>query len=283
MNELILKFQDLINDPIIQIGRKQFVTWEQVIKIFLCIIFAYLIYFIIKSFVDYRVKRKKLRGAQSKALVQLSGYIIFITTLIYLPHILGYSLSYFFVGSTALLVGLGFGLQQLFLDLVSGILLLIDKNINLGDVIKTETLEAYTGKIIHIGLRTTQIQTTDNQIILIPNSKMISSGVKSLMREKGAVRFRIDISVAYKTEMPKAISIIQKALNRDVRVEKSPIPDVTLKEFQSSGVLLEARFWLKELFQSEIILSDLRFEILKEFQLNDIEIPFQQTVVHIQK
>jgi small-conductance mechanosensitive channel len=160
---------------------------------------------------------------------------------------------------------------------------LIDKNVNLGDVIKTETLEAYTGKIIHIGLRTTQIQTVDNQIILIPNSKMISSGVKSLMREKGAVRFRINISVAYKTDMQKAIFIIQKTLNRDTRVEKSPIPDIVLKEFQSSGVLLEARFWLKELFQNEIILSDLRFEILKEFQLNNIEIPFQQTVVHIQK
>jgi small-conductance mechanosensitive channel len=221
-----------------------------------------------------------MRGAQSKILVQLSGYMIFVITLFYIPTIFGYSLSYFFLGSTALLVGLGFGLQQLFLDLLSGVLLLIDKNINLGDVIKLDNVNLPQGKIIHIGLRTTQVQTVDNQIILIPNSKMLSLGINSMMRERGSARFRIAISVAYNSDLDKVMNIVKKILNRDVRIDKDPEVNVILKDFGENGILLEARFWMKELFNSENILSDLRFELLKEFRTGEIEIPFPQRVIH---
>jgi small-conductance mechanosensitive channel len=243
---------------------------------------AYFIFFGFKTVINIQIKRKKVRGVQGKTLIQLFKYIVSISAFFFIMNTLGYSLSYIFLGSTALLVGLGFGLQQLFLDLISGIILLIDKNVNLGDVVKVDTgghINMF-GKIYHIGLRTTLLQTLDNEFIIIPNSKLLSSGAKSLMRDKGSVRFRISVGVHYATDMVLARKIIKQVMTRDVRVDKDPEATIILKDFADHSILLEARFYMKEIFNSENILSDLRFEILEEFRKNNINIPYPQMVIH---
>lgn len=245
----------------------------------------YFVYLFFRVIVNIQIRRKKIRNAQGKNLVQLIGYIITILALVSATNALGYSLSYLLVGSTALLVGIGFGLQQLFLDLVSGVILLIDKNINIGDVVKVDIpsgRENMYGKIHHIGLRATLLQNIDNEFIIIPNSKILSSGMKSLMRDKGSARYRINVQVGFNENMDKVKQVMMDAILSDSRVDHEPSPTIIIREFKDSGILLEIRFWMKELFNSEIILSDLRFKILDSFRSHGIHIPYPHQVLQAQ-
>jgi small-conductance mechanosensitive channel len=281
MNEINKLTEKFLSQPVLEIAKNK-ISLEEILYSLLIIIVAYFIFFGFKTVTNIQIKRKKVRGVQGKTLIQLFKYIVSISAFFFIMNTLGYSLSYIFLGSTALLVGLGFGLQQLFLDLISGIILLIDKNVNLGDVVKVDTgghINMF-GKIYHIGLRTTLLQTLDNEFIIIPNSKLLSSGAKSLMRDKGSVRFRISVGVHYATDMVLARKIIKQVMTRDVRVDKDPEATIILKDFADHSILLEARFYMKEIFNSENILSDLRFEILEEFRKNNINIPYPQMVIH---
>ncbi len=262
--------------PILEVAHAS-ISFSTIFYIAIILIVANLVYLGLKLFVSIQIKRNKIRNAQAKSLLQLFLYLLFIITFLFILNALGYSLSYLFVGSTALLVGLGFGLQQLFVDVISGVILLIDKNINLGDVVRLDTLsnkENMLGRIHHIGLRATLLQTIDNEFMIVPNSKFLTSGISSLMKDKGAVRFRIKVLVEYNEDMTLVRKVITEALFKNINVEKAPEPTIIAKDFADSGVLLEVRFWMKEIFTFENIVSDIRYQILEDFRTNNITIPF---------
>ncbi len=282
--------ENILNNYVTKIFDKPIVHFSKIeISIFTVFYLAFivlignLVYFAIKFFMNLQVKKGKIRQAQAKSLQQLLGYIVFIITILFLFNALGYSLSYVFVGSTALLVGLGFGLQQLFLDMISGVILLIDRNFNLGDVVRLDTSsgkENLHGRIQHVGLRTTLLQTIDNEFMVIPNSKFLSSGITSFMKDKGSARFRVTIQVEYKQDMELVKEILSEAVLKNSQVEKKPDPTIIIKEFRDNGILLEVRFWMKEIFYTENVLSEIRFQILEDFRKNNINIPFPQIVLH---
>jgi small-conductance mechanosensitive channel len=273
--------EKVLEKPVI--GVENFnLTFAEFVAVGIIFAVAYGIYWVIKIFFLWQVRRDKLRRSQSRTLIQLAGYIITLVAVTYAFSAVGYSLTYLLVGSTALLVGLGFGLQQLFVDLISGVILLIDKNINYGDVVFLEagSQKEFRGRIHKIGLRTTILETIDNEMVIIPNSKMLQTGIKSLMRGSGSVRFRINVLVAFNSDMQKVKELIFKSVKSHEKIESSPEPTIILKSFENDGVLVEVRFWMKELFNSENILSEVRFKILEGFQNAGIEIPFPQRVIH---
>ncbi len=272
----------LFEMPIVHVAKVE-ISISTIFYFVFVIVAAYLSYLVAKLFINVQIKKGKIRTAQGKSLLQLFGYLVFIVAILFVIRGFGYSLSYFFVGSTALLVGLGFGLQQLFLDVISGIILLVDKYVNLGDVVRLDTSsgrENMHGRIQRIGLRATLLQTTDNEFMVIPNSKFLSSGISSFMKERGSARFRISILVEYGQDMEQVKKVLSDAVLSDVNVDKNPNPTVIAKDFAESGILLEVRFWTKELFNSENVLSEIRFKILENFRANNIKIPFPQVVYH---
>jgi small-conductance mechanosensitive channel len=273
----------VLQKPLLQLPNIS-ITFTNLLFVGLIFLIAYFVHTLFKLLMALQVKRNVIKRAQSKTLSQLAAYVFTILAVAASFSYIGYSLSYFFLGSTALLVGIGFGLQQLFVDLISGVILLIDKNVNYGDVVMIDIPGSSinnSGRIVQIGLRTTQLETIDNQILIVPNSKILSNGLKSLMRSRGAVRFRIDLHVAYNSDMEKVKTLMIKAALSNYNTEKDPVPNIIVKSFDDNGVSVELRFWMKELFNSENHLSEIRFEILKLFRENNIEIPFPQRVVHM--
>lgn len=282
MEQLFSKYiSPLIETPIVKVADKG-IAFSNIFYSLLIIGVAYGVYISAKILLNIYIKRKSIRSSQGKALLQLFGYVVTMVAVFFVIKAFGYTLSYLLLGSTALLVGLGFGLQQLFLDLVSGVIILIDKDINLGDVVKVDipsSKDPMHGRIYHIGLRATLLQNIDNEFMIIPNSKFLASGVRSLMRDKGSARFRIHILVEFNQDMKQAVKVLMESVLKDPRVEQEPAPTIIVKEFQANGVMLEARFWMRELFNSEIILSDVRFKILEDFHANGIKIPFPHQVI----
>lgn len=282
METFLFQYLDTLFDkPLVHLADTA-ISFSTLIYVAIILVVANAVYLFVRILVNIQIKRNKIRSAQGRSLLQLFGYILTIISFLFIIRNLGYSLSYFLVGSTALLVGLGFGLQQLLLDVVSGVILLIDKNVNLGDVVRVDIpsgKEDMHGRIHHIGIRATLLQTIDNEFMVIPNSKFLASGVRSLMRDKGSARFRINIQVQFSEDMEKARRILMEAVLKDERVDKTPTPTIIIRDFRDNGVLLEIRFWMKELFNSENILSDIRFQILQDFNNNKIVIPYPQRVI----
>jgi small-conductance mechanosensitive channel len=268
---------ELLDAPLIS-NAKITITAGDVVIFFLVFIGAWLLRLLVKFIVSVQTKRKVLRKEQGQTLLHLSGYLIYTAAFFIGLDKAGIPLSYFFVGSAALLVGVGFSLQQLFQDVISGVILLLDRNINIGDVITTPE---HKGKIESIGIRTTQMVTIDNEFIVVPNSKLLALGLHNLAHNRGLVRFRIQVGVAYGTDMARARQILIESALADEHVDQKRIPTVTLNDFGNNSLILELRYWSKELFFAENVKSDIRFTIEQRFREAGITIPFPQLTVHL--
>ena len=271
----------VLDQPVINFSNFK-LDFSDIVEIGIIFAVAYAVYWSFRFFMAWRVRSDKVRKSQSRTLMQLASYVITVVAVTYAFSAVGYSLTYLLVGSTALLVGLGFGLQQMFMDLISGIILLIDKNVNYGDVIRVDMQGIQApmyGKITHIGLRTTLLETIDNEVMIVPNSRMLQSGVKSLMRGNGSARFRVTMRVSYDSDMELAKQLMMKAVELNEKTDDEPKPTIIIKSFEDSYILLEIRLWMKEIFNSEIILSDIRFKILELFKKEGLEIPYQQRII----
>ncbi len=192
---------------------------------------------------------------------------------------LGINLSAFaFIGG-AIGVGIGFGLQKVVSNLISGVILLLDKSIKPGDVIQVG--DSY-GKIQSLGARYVSVATRDGLEYLIPNEDLITQQVINWSFSDLLVRLKIGVGVSYKTDIHEAMDLMVKAAQGIDRVLDKPEPVCQLKNFGDSSVDLELRIWIKDPENGiSNVSSALRLAIWDVFQQHHIEIPFPQRDLHI--
>ena len=270
MNEILQK-------TLFQIDGTNIGIYEFVLVLFIFLL-AYIFRTILKRLIKKTIASKRLSKEEGFAVIQVITYVIFVIAVLVSLNSIGVQLTALFVGSAALLVGLGFGLQQLFLDVISGFVLLFDPNINIGNVIETDS---FTGKIQKIGLRTTQIMTTDSVVVILPNSKATTSSVVNLSHSTISSRFRVKVGVAYGSDVEKVKEVLISCSMDHPKAENNPEPKVFFQDFGDSSLDFELRFWSKDIFQIETIKSEIRFMIDERFRKEGIRIPFPQRDLHI--
>lgn len=196
----------------------------------------------------------------------------------------GIDLTAFAVFTGALGVGIGFGLQKIISNFISGIILLMDKSLKPGDVIEVETGSGVTyGWVEKLGLRYTSVTTRDGTETLIPNETFITNPVTNWSFSNSRVRRKLPIGVAYDTDVEKAMQLCIEATVDINRVLKQPAPVCQLRDFGDSSVNLELRFWIEDPADGiKNVESAVNLNIWKLFRANNIEIPFPQRVVHLQ-
>ena len=191
----------------------------------------------------------------------------------------GIDLTAFAVFSGAVGVGIGFGLQKVVSNLISGVILLMDKSVKPGDVISVG--DTY-GWVNSLGARYASVVTRDGMEYLIPNEDIITQQVVNWSYSNNAVRLKIPIGIAYKSDVRKAITLCKEAAAEVPRVSAEPKSVCLLKGFGDSSVDLELRFWIDD---PQNGISNVKSEILlliwDKFHQNDIEIPFPQRDLHI--
>ncbi|MFZ2594104.1 MAG: mechanosensitive ion channel domain-containing protein [Minisyncoccia bacterium] len=267
----------LFSTPLLTVSNITITAWQ--VAVFLSVIIVAIgVRWVSRFFIFLQTRRGKLRKEQGQTLAQLSSYIIYGIGLIIAFQVSGVSLSYLFVGSAALLVGIGFALQQLFQDSISGVILLLDRNINIGDVVSTSE---YKGKIHSIGIRTTQLLTIDNEFIIVPNSKVLAVGLHDLAPSRGPARFRIKLSVAYGVDPTRVQKILIQCAHAHQKVEQTPEATAIIKDFGENGYIFELRFWMTEIFYNENILSEIRYTIAERFSDEGIVFAVPQRVVQL--
>lgn len=208
----------------------------------------------------------------------LTKYLVWFISILASLSVIGIDLSTLVLGSTALLVGLGLGLQHIFTDLVSGIFLLSEGTIKIGDVIE---VDGNIGKVMDVNLRSCELKTRDDVIIILPNSKFLADRVVNWTHSAEKVRFTIQVGVAYGSDIDKVTECLINATKLHKDIADSPKPTVQFSNFGESSLEFKLFFWSKEAFFIEHVKSDIRREIYKQLKDNGLEIPFPQRDVHI--
>lgn len=218
-------------------------------------------------------RRKEVDMGRRFAIQQFLKYVIYTASLLMALEVIGINYSVLYGGAAALLVGIGLGLQQTFNDLVSGIILLIEGSVEVGDVIN---VSGQIGTVRSINIRTSRVETRDGVSILIPNSNLVGDQAINWSHSNGPIRFQILVGVAYGSDVELVTSLLLKAAGNHPRILVKPKPQILFKDFGSSSLDFELHFYSKEQLNIEFVKSDIRYEIIKLFRTHNVEIPFPQ-------
>lgn len=225
-----------------------------------------------------RVLTKKLDAGNSQAIALLFKYIVITIGTIIILSSAGIDLSVLTVVLGTLGVGIGFGLQSITSNFISGIIILFERPIKVGDRIEIGNTK---GDVVKVAFRTTTIVTPDNISIIVPNSDFITKEVINWNYNDEIVRHKISIGVSYSTDVKLVEKILLEVANNNNDVLKEPAPNVRFVNFGDSSLNFELRVWTTiDIFKLTNVLSDINFSILEQFNKNNIEIPYPQRVVH---
>lgn len=213
------------------------------------------------------------RSGRKFAALQFLKYIVYTFALLLALETVGVNLSVLWAGSAALLVGIGLGLQQTFNDLISGIILLIEGSVEVGDIVIVDDV---VGRIQTISIRTSRLETRDKTNIIIPNSKLVGDKVTNWSHHATPSRFQIKLGVSYDSDVDKVKALILQATEGVNKILKTPAPSVLFDDFGDSSLDFVLHFYTTDLMGAEVIKSNLRFKILRLMRENNIEIPFPQ-------
>lgn len=210
----------------------------------------------------------------------LLGYTGLIIAIFAAIGVIGLDLSNLAIIAGALSVGIGFGLQSIVNNFVSGLILLFERPVKVGDWVVTTSGE---GVVKQISVRSTEIETFDRASIIVPNSELISSSVTNWTHKNKMGRVVIPVGVAYESDAKHVRKILLEIAEENERILKTPAPFVYFKEFGDSSLDLELRAFVENISEGPIVKNDLRFEILDKFRKESIEIPFPQRDVNLIK
>lgn len=218
-------------------------------------------------------QRKEINIGSQYAINQLFKYFLYVIAILYALGAIGIDLTILLGGAAALLVGIGLGLQQTFNDLISGIILLSERSVEVGDVLD---MGGTVGTVRRIGVRTSLVETRDNMTIIVPNSKLIGEIVTNWSHDEDKARFKIVVGVAYGSDTALVKKILLQVAQEHPKALKRPAPFVRFVNFGDSSLDFELHFWSREFMRVEDVKSDMRFETDRLFRENNITIPFPQ-------
>lgn len=205
------------------------------------------------------------------------GFVSFVLAVIIAIVMMGGNLTNLAIIASALSVGIGFGLQNIINNFVSGIIILFERPFKVGDWV---VINGQEGKIQQINIRSTEIETFNKSSVIIPNATLISNSVTNLTHGNNWSRQSVTVGVAYGSDVEKVREILLECAKAHKYVMKTPAPYVLFKDFSSSSLEFELRCYTADIWNGWIVPSDLRFMINKRFIEEGIEIPFPQIVVH---
>lgn len=226
-------------------------------------------------------RRKQVDKGRQEAVIQLIKYFIYVIVIYLSLGIADISLTPLLAGSAALLVGIGLGLQQTFNDLVSGLILLFEGSINIGDIVELDN--GLVGRVTQVGLRTSNVETRDSIGIIVPNSKFINNNIINWSHNRSLTRFIITVGVAYRCDPRHVEAVLLDTVKEHAEIAKNPTPLVRINDFGNSSVVYQLLFWTYSAWRIEQIKSEIRFIIFEKFRKEGIEIPFNQYDLNLKK
>lgn len=259
-------------------------TFSENIHISVKAILVVIIALVITSFILNLIRKLMTRRLPKEdkikfiSLFSYSKWFIYVVIFLITLDNMGVNVTAIFAASAALLVGVGLALQTLFQDIISGVFILVDQSVHVGDIIE---LDGKIGRVEEIKLRTTRAVTIDNKVLIIPNHLYLTNSLYNWTENGTETRENVEVGVAYGSDVQLVKKLLLEVAGSHPLVLDQPPPLVVFTDFGDSSLNFKLIFTLNDSFQALIPKSDIRFEIDRVFRENNITIPFPQRDVHL--
>lgn len=270
------EFNEFLNKDIITFGTNGHLS----LKMILIIVVIFIITAIILRVLKKIITRKLPEADKPKftSVFSFTRYFIYLVVLLIAMDNMGINVTAIFAASAALLVGVGLALQTFFQDIISGIFILVDQSVRVGDIIE---IDGKVGRIEEIKLRTTRAVTISNKVLVIPNHKYLTSILHNWTENGTITRESVTVGVAYGSDVELVKKLLLSAATSHPDVLKNPEPLVLFTDFGESSLNFKLVFTLNDSFSAVMPQSDIRFKINELFNENGIVIPFPQRDIHL--
>jgi len=281
INNIIRSINHYMNYPLVEFAKFEITLW----LILYLIVGVFLLFYLSGRLKRFLVNHVLIKYTSEigirQAIAGIIRYVLVFLGLLIIFQTAGIDLSTLTVLMGALGIGIGFGLQNITNNFVSGIIILFERPIKVGDRI---VIGDTHGKVTDISARATTITTNDNVSIIVPNSEFMQTRVINWSHNDYKVRFRIPVSVAYSSDVEKVSRLLEEVAGEEPSVLKDPKPSVRLKEFGDNGIHFELLVWTTDqIHRRGKFKSDINFRIIKKFNQHGINIPFPQHDLYIKE
>ena len=247
-------------------------------SIIVIVIITKLILWLISKAIFNKTKLHNLDKGSAFSLFQIIKYLIWVIAIVLMLEALGVQVTILLAGSAALLVGIGLGLQQTFNDILSGIILLFEHSVKVGDILEIDGDRVI---IQEIGLRTSKGMNVRQIVVIIPNSLITTNKVINWSHQTQKTLWNIDIGVAYGSDVDLVIKTLEESAVEHLEFSECEFKEVRFVNFGNSSMDFQLFFYSKNIIGIEKVKSDIRKIICKKFNEHKITIPFPQMDLHI--
>lgn len=282
MDELqawLAQARKLLEFPLLTIGDKSVTLWSVLYVLVLIAVLFWIARWVQVLLSGRLLVRTGLGEPGRHAVGAIARYLILLIGLLVIIQTAGIDLTTLNVLAGAVGIGVGFGLQNVISNFFSGLIIMFERPIKVGDRIEVDGVE---GDVLEIGARSTVVLTNDNIAIIVPNSKFITENVVNWKYNDGKVRFRIPVGVAYGTDVRLVEKVLLEVAAADKDVLEKPAPVVRLMKFGDSALEFELRVWSEtQVHRKGVLASAINLAICDKFSEHGIVIPFPQRDLHI--
>jgi small-conductance mechanosensitive channel len=279
LKELVRDIKPVFDYPLFELGDTSFTVGS----IFYFLISLFLLYYLtakLRSFIVHRIlTRYNYDIGVRQSIGSIIRYTLLGIGLIIIFQNSGLNMSSLGLVIGALSVGIGLGLQTITNNFVSGIIIMFERPVKIGDKIEVGQV---TGNVVRIGARATTVLTNDNISVIVPNSDFVSGKVINWSHSERKVRFNFDVFTSYRENPDKIKSLLLEVARENPGVLQDPPPDVLFIEYGESSLKFYLRIWTTAYVDKPVVLkSQLYYSIFRKFKENGVEIPYPQRELHI--
>ncbi len=260
-----------------QLGEHHF-TLGSMLQILAVLSLAQIVFWTVRAALRRIFKSSSMEEGTRFMIMRLLRTVIYTLGTIIALETAGVDLQALWFGSAALLVGVGIGLQNFFNDVVSGFVLLFEGGVRVGDELEVDGMLV---RVERIDLRSTRVVTRFGNLIVMPNRLISGQTVRNFTQGDEASMLRIDVNVAYGTDVNQVKAILLEAAVSEQAVIRKDQVGVLFTDFGESGLQFSVFFWVSEPWNRMLISSNVRFKINDAFRQNKIVIPFPQRDLHL--
>lgn len=272
------RLQSIWSTTLFQLGSTPFTLGSLVFIMVSLFLLFYITGKLKKLMINRIFPRYNIDNSVGISMATLSRYILIVIGLLIIFQTSGIDLSALGILFGALGIGIGFGLQNITSNFISGIIILFEKPIKIGDRVEVDDI---VGNIVKISARSTTVINNDNIAVVVPNSDFINGKVINWSLNDRNVRFNFPVGVSYKEDPQKIKSILMDVARKNRGVLQNPPPDVLFDEYGDSSLNFILRIWTSEYSDKPMVLkSQLYYTIFEKFREHGVEIPFPQRDVH---
>lgn len=278
------RLRDSLQFPLLRLGDTVVTLWSVLYLAVLLLVLVWMTGLLRRLLVRAMTRGGRVEVGVAQAIGSIVRYVLVLIGCLMVVQTAGINLTALTVVAGAVGIGVGFGLQSIAANFISGLVLLIGRPIKVGDRIEVGGAgqEGIEGDVIAIGARATTVLTNDNIAIIVPNSKFVEETVVNWSHNDRRVRFRVPLQVAYGTDLRQVERLLIAVARGNPDVLSEPAPAVRFMAFGDSGLQLELRAWSTSLIHRKgLLISNLNFAIYDALAQAGVEVPFPQRVVHL--